>query len=100
MAREHVDNLALALVPPLRPEHCDVQRHSGIWYRERRSFLAGHVFMILLDGTSLTLPDLVAISYDFVPVGLSDAARTGVRAARAVVDEFAHHDTPTYGINT
>jgi histidine ammonia-lyase len=33
-------------------------------------------------------------------VGLTDRARTRVRAARAVVDEFAQHDDPTYGINT
>jgi histidine ammonia-lyase len=56
--------------------------------------------MILLDGNSLTLPDLLAIADDYVSVGLSDAARERVRAARAVVDEFAHHDAPTYGINT
>jgi hypothetical protein len=31
MWREHVDDLALAFVAPLRPENCDVGlRHSGI----------------------------------------------------------------------
>lgn len=56
--------------------------------------------MIYLDGHSLTLDDLVAIAHDFVPVGIADAARERVRAARAVVDEFANRDEPTYGINT
>ena len=56
--------------------------------------------MILLDGHSLTLDDLLAIAYDFAPVALHDTARDRVHAARIVVDEFAQHDDPTYGINT
>src|SRR5678815_593858 len=32
MRRQHVDDLALAFVAPLRAEHCDV--HRGIWYNE------------------------------------------------------------------
>ena len=56
--------------------------------------------MILLDGNSLTLDELVAIAQDFAPAGLTDAARERVRAARAVVDDFARRDEPTYGINT
>jgi len=56
--------------------------------------------MIDLDGSSLTLDHLVAIACDGEPVGLTDAARQRVRAARAVVDTFARRDEPTYGINT
>jgi histidine ammonia-lyase len=56
--------------------------------------------MIELDGTSLTLDELVAIADAGEQVGLTAAARDRVRAARVVVDEFAHHDDPTYGINT
>jgi histidine ammonia-lyase len=56
--------------------------------------------MIYLDGNSLTIEQLVAIAVDFAPVALTDAARERVHAARAVVDEFASRDTPTYGINT
>jgi histidine ammonia-lyase len=56
--------------------------------------------VIALDGTSLTLDELVSIAHDFAPVALSDGARARVRAARAVVDEVAQRDTPTYGINT
>ena len=56
--------------------------------------------MIFLDGNSLTLDDLVAIAHGAEPIGLTEAARVRVRAARTVVDEFAQHDEPTYGINT
>jgi histidine ammonia-lyase len=56
--------------------------------------------VIHLDGSSLTLDDLVAIAYADAPVSLTEAARARVRAARAVVDEAARHDTPAYGINT
>ena len=56
--------------------------------------------MIELDGSSLTLDHLVAIADDQEQVGLSNAARERVRAARVVVDTFTHRDEPTYGINT
>ncbi len=55
--------------------------------------------MVTLDGDSLTLDDLVAIA-EGAPVALSAIARDRVIASRAVVDEFARHDDPTYGINT
>src|SRR5687768_15565751 len=56
--------------------------------------------MIELDGHSLTLEQLVAIAHEQSPVAISADARARVREARAVVDEFADHETPTYGINT
>src|SRR5215468_9626034 len=56
--------------------------------------------MILLDGSSLTLPDLFAIAYEHAPVDVSPAARARVQAARALVDQRASGDTPAYGINT
>jgi histidine ammonia-lyase len=56
--------------------------------------------MILLDGRSLTLDDLVAVADEGAAVGLTEAARGRVRAARAVVDEHAGLETPTYGVNT
>ena len=55
---------------------------------------------ILIDGHSLTLDDLVAVAERGATMALAAAARARVQAARAVVDEFAHHDDPTYGINT
>src|SRR5688572_31867957 len=56
--------------------------------------------MVLLDGHSLTLGELVAIAHDDAPVAISAEARARVEAARAVVDEFAGREEPTYGINT
>src|SRR5687767_10615534 len=56
--------------------------------------------MILLDGHSLTLDQLLAIAHDHAQVAISAGARARVDAARAVVDEFAERDEPTYGINT
>jgi histidine ammonia-lyase len=55
---------------------------------------------VTLDGHSLSLDALVAIAHHGAPVALGASARERVRAARDVVDEFAHHDAPTYGINT
>ncbi len=56
--------------------------------------------MILLDGRSLTLEDLVAIARDHEPVAIAGAARDRVSAARAIVEAAAARPAPTYGINT
>src|SRR6476659_7026653 len=56
--------------------------------------------MIVLDGSSLTLEQLVAIADHGEQVALSAAARERVGAARAVVDRRARGDEPAYGINT
>jgi histidine ammonia-lyase len=56
--------------------------------------------MIELDGATLTLDQIVAIADRGEQVALSDAARTRVRASRAVVDRVARGDRPAYGINT
>jgi histidine ammonia-lyase len=55
--------------------------------------------MVVLDGRSLTLADLVAVA-DGATVALGQAARARVDAARAVVDRKAVGDEPIYGINT
>ncbi len=56
--------------------------------------------MILLDGHSLTLEQLVAIADDGAPVALAPEAAARVDAARAVVDRKAAGTVPVYGINT
>ena len=56
--------------------------------------------MILLDGDSLALEQLVAIADDNAIVGITPDARERVNAARAVVDARAAGDAPVYGINT
>jgi histidine ammonia-lyase len=56
--------------------------------------------MILLNGSRLTLDELLAIADDYQLVGLSPDAVSRVDASRAVVDRQAFGDTPVYGINT
>jgi histidine ammonia-lyase len=56
--------------------------------------------MILLDGSSLTLEQLIAIADHDERVALTEAARERVRACRAVVEARARSDEPAYGINT
>src|SRR5215213_3104139 len=56
--------------------------------------------MILLDGSTLTIEQLLGIADGGEPVTLTDAARARVRASRAVVDRRARGDEPAYGINT
>jgi histidine ammonia-lyase len=56
--------------------------------------------MILLDGSSLTIEQLVAVADAYAQVALAPAAAQRVDAARAVVDRQAAGDTPVYGINT
>ena len=56
--------------------------------------------MILLDGSHLSLSDLLAIADDGAEVGLAPDARAQVAAARAVVDRKAAGDAAVYGVNT
>src|SRR5262249_876364 len=56
--------------------------------------------MVLLNGSSLTLDQLLAIADRAEPVGLTPEAHARVRAARAVVDRKAAGSEPVYGINT
>jgi histidine ammonia-lyase len=56
--------------------------------------------MILLDGASLTLEQLLAVADRGETVGVAPEARARVRAAGAVVDRKAGGDEPAYGINT
>jgi histidine ammonia-lyase len=56
--------------------------------------------MILLDGSSLTIEQLLDIADRFEPVGLTEPARARVRASREVVERRARGSEPAYGINT
>ncbi len=56
--------------------------------------------MVLLDGNSLTIDQIVAVADRFEPVELTDAARRRIERARAVVDAAAGGDAPVYGVNT
>jgi len=56
--------------------------------------------MIALDGSSLTIDQLLAIADRGERVALSTAARDRVSASRAVVERRARGVEPAYGINT
>jgi histidine ammonia-lyase len=56
--------------------------------------------MITLDGSSLTIDQLLAIADRGEPVALAEAARHRVHASRAVVERRARGIEPAYGINT
>ena len=56
--------------------------------------------MILLDGATLTLAQLLAVADEGVRVGLTADAVTRVDAARVVVDRMAAGNEAVYGINT
>jgi histidine ammonia-lyase len=56
--------------------------------------------MIVLDGCSLSIDQLLAIADRGEPVALSHTAIERVRASRAVVDRRARGVEPAYGINT
>ncbi len=87
--REQIDDLALSLVPPLRAEHRDVHNCSILPFS-----------MVLLDGHSLTLDDLVAIADEGMAVGLAPAAAApSTRPAPSSIAK-PRATRPVYGINT
>ena len=56
--------------------------------------------MILLDGATLSLANLLAIADDDAAVGLAPEARVRGLASRAGVDAKAAGNQPVYGVNT
>ena len=56
--------------------------------------------MISLDGSSLTIEQLLRIADEAETVSLAADARERIRASRAVVERRAQSDEPAYGINT
>ncbi|MGE5357560.1 MAG: histidine ammonia-lyase [Bacteroidales bacterium] len=56
--------------------------------------------MVILDGSSLTVEEIVAVADRFEAVSLSDSATGRVRAARDIVEAKASGDAAVYGINT
>ena len=56
--------------------------------------------MILLDGTSLTLGDLVAVARQYEPVGFTDGAVAAIQKARDYVEEKLANGEVVYGLTT
>ena len=55
---------------------------------------------VTLDGTSLTLDDVVAVAVDRAPVDLSDAARARMMRANDVVSALVRGNEVAYGVTT
>ncbi|MBR4165784.1 MAG: aromatic amino acid lyase, partial [Lachnospiraceae bacterium] len=56
--------------------------------------------MIVLDGTHLTIPDVIKVAREHEPVQLSEASRRAVDKARAFVDEKLEQQAVVYGLTT
>ena len=56
--------------------------------------------MLLLDGESLRLDDVIRVACAYEPVGLAPGAVARMEASRAVVERLAAGDAPVYGVNT
>jgi histidine ammonia-lyase len=55
---------------------------------------------VQVDVGPLSFDDVVAVARDGAGVELTDAARKAIEESRAVVEELASAETPTYGIST
>ena len=55
---------------------------------------------VQLDGESLTIEDVVAVSRAGAPVALAQSALPGVTNARELIERIAKGDKPVYGVNT
>ncbi len=56
--------------------------------------------MIVLDGTHLTIPDVIRVARENEPVQLSEESRAAVAKARAFVDEKLEQQAVVYGLTT
>lgn len=56
--------------------------------------------MIVLDGTHLTVPDVIKVAREHEPVTLSEASRKAVGKARVFVDEKLEQQAVVYGLTT
>lgn len=55
---------------------------------------------VILDGSSLTFEQVLAVAYDHVPVQLSQAARQNITRAADAVQQLIANGTIAYGITT
>lgn len=56
--------------------------------------------MIILDGSSLTVEDVVKVARDCVQVSLSEQGKQQIIASRAIVDKVLEEEKSVYGIST
>ena len=55
---------------------------------------------VILNGSDLTLEDLVAVARDKAEVALSEDAKAQIIASRKLVDKFVEEERVVYGITT
>lgn len=56
--------------------------------------------MVMLDGNSLTLEQVVRVAREYEPVELSDEGIRQIEASRAIVERVLAKEDPVYGIST
>lgn len=56
--------------------------------------------MILLDGNSLTLEDVIKVARNYEEVGLSEEGQEKIIVSRKIVDKILEEEKPVYGIST
>lgn len=56
--------------------------------------------MIILDGNSLTLEEVIRVARNYEEVSLSDSGRDQIIRSRAIVDKILEEEEPVYGIST
>jgi histidine ammonia-lyase len=56
--------------------------------------------LLLVDGNSLRIDDVVAVACEYAPVELAPAARQRGRASNAVVERLARDNVAAYGVTT
>lgn len=56
--------------------------------------------MIILDGNTLTISDVVQVARANEPVELSDEGRKQIAASRVLVEKILEQENPVYGIST
>src|SRR5210317_110415 len=56
--------------------------------------------VVVLDGTTLSLPEVLSVADGKATVTVSESAWAGINAARAVVDRIVTSGETVYGINT
>lgn len=61
---------------------------------------SGQQEMVVLDGESLTIDEVVQVARRGAPVALADAARARVQSAARLVESFSENGKIVYGINT
>ena len=56
--------------------------------------------MVILDGKSLTLPEVIRVAVDGEAAALSEAGKEQIKRSRKIVDKILEEERPVYGVST